>query len=294
MQLYRNILVAWACAEADQGLLKYAAMLGSLGTDANFHLVHVLPPEAKSSPEDILGRMSNEASNAGEIAGKLSCAVLRGDRLDALLKFAAAERVDLLLLGHSRDRSGRRSLARRLAMKASFSVWLVPEGCPAKLEKILAPVDFSPRAGDALEVATALAASARLDECYGLHVRFNPAAVMFDEYQEIEMTGEENAFAIFVARINLHGVDVKPIFEEGPNVASTIRRVAQERQCDLIVMGTRGRSPAASILLGSETEQTMIESTIPVLAVKHFGARLRLLQVLFEECFQRQGDLRFT
>ena len=80
---------------------------------------------------------------------------------------------------------------------------------------------------------------------------------------------------------------------EGADVASTIRRVAEDRRCDLIVMGTRGRSRAASVLLGSETEQTIIESRLPVLAVKHYGARLRLLQALFRERFRKGGDLRF-
>jgi hypothetical protein len=48
------------------------------------------------------------------------------------------------------------------------------------------------------------------------------------------------------------------------------------------------------VLLGSETEQVIMETRRPVLAVKHFGSRLRLLQVLLEDRFRRRGDLRFT
>jgi nucleotide-binding universal stress UspA family protein len=179
-------------------------------------------------------------------------------------------------------------------MSAPCSVWLVPESCPAKLERILVPVDFSARAADAIDVATTLAAAAALEKCYALHVRFNSAAVTFDEYEEIEMAEEQDAFALFLARIDLHGVDVEPIYAEGSNVTPAIQRVAEQKDADLIVMGTRGRSRAASVLLGSETEQTIIESTLPVLAIKHFGARLRLLQVLLEDRFRQQGDLRFT
>jgi nucleotide-binding universal stress UspA family protein len=162
------------------------------------------------------------------------------------------------------------------------------------MEQILVPVDFSIRAADAIGVATRLAAAAGLEKCYALHVRFNPAAVTFDEYEEIEIAQEQDAFALFLARIDLHGVDVEPISEEGPNVPAAIRRIAEAKSADLVVMGTRGRSRAASILLGSETEQTIIESTLPVLAVKHFGARLRLLQALLEDRFRQQGTLRFT
>jgi hypothetical protein len=59
-------------------------------------------------------------------------------------------------------------------------------------------------------------------------------------------------------------------------------------------MGTRGRSRAASILLGSETEQTMIHTSVPVLAVKAHGANLRLLQVLLDERFRDRSHIRFT
>ena len=145
------------------------------------------------------------------------------------------------------------------------------------------PVDFSPRAADALSVATAVAATVGLDELHALHVRFNPAAVTFDEYEEIELANEHEAFALFVAPIDLNGIHVKPIFEESAEVAATVRRVAEETGTDLIVMGTRGRSAASAVLLGSETEQVIVESRIPVLAVKHFGARRRLLEVLLDE-----------
>jgi nucleotide-binding universal stress UspA family protein len=297
MNRYRNILVALACAAPDRALLEYAAMLGGFGAGTSFQLVHVLSNDSSISEaeahECILAALP-PAFRAMLNAGRASCSVLRGDRLDALLEFAAAKRIDLVLLGHRRNRSGRRSLARRLAMSAPCSVWLVPEGCPPKLGRILVPVDFSMRAADAIVVATTLAAAAGLEKCYALHVRFNPAAVTFDEYEEIEMAEEQDAFTLFLARIDLHGVDVEPIFEEGLNVAAAISRVAEEKSADLIVMGTRGRSRAASVLLGSETEQTIIESTLPVLAIKHFGARLRLLQALLEDRFRQQGNLRFT
>jgi nucleotide-binding universal stress UspA family protein len=73
---------------------------------------------------------------------------------------------------------------------------------------------------------------------------------------------------------------VTPIFEESSNVTRAVLRIVDERKCDLIVMSTRGRSSAASILLGSETAQTLMESRVPVLAVKHRGAFMNLFQVL--------------
>lgn len=295
---YRSILVALACDESDRTLLAYAATFAHVWPDAAFQLVHVLPapPSSPRQTDDARTRLlaSLPADLIAAAAGRTTCFIEHGDRLDALLRFAVAEKVDLILLGHRRESRGRRSTARRLAMKAPCSIWLVPEGAPATLDRILAPIDFSPRAADALQVATAVAESAGLDELDALHVRFNPASVTFDEYADIEMANEHEAFALFVAPIDLHGVWVKPIFEEGSEVSTTVLRVAEERGCDLIVMGTRGRSAASAVLLGSETEHVIVASPVPVLAVKHFGSHRRFLEVLLDPRVRGRGDQRFT
>jgi nucleotide-binding universal stress UspA family protein len=295
---YRVILVALACDESDRSLLAYAARLARAWPDAAFHLIHVLPAPPTSSRQTDAARTRLLASLPADLiaaaAGRTTTSVEHGDRLDALLRFAVAEKIDLIVLGHRRESRGRRSTARRLAMKAPCSIWLVPEGASASLERILAPIDFSPRAADALQVATGVAESAGLDELDALHVRFNPASVTFDEYADIEIANEQEAFALFVAPIDLHGVWVKPIFEEGSEVSTTVLRIAEERGSDLIVMGTRGRSAASAVLLGSETEQVIVASPVPVLAVKHFGSHRRFLEVLLDPRVRGRGDQRFT
>lgn len=42
---------------------------------------------------------------------------------------------------------------------------------------------------------------------------------------------------------------------------------ARDRQCDLIVMGSRGRSPARALLLGSQTQAVLGHSAIPVMVI---------------------------
>ena len=103
----------------------------------------------------------------------------------------------------------------------------------------------------------------------------------------------EEAFEQFIAPIDCHAVAVTPIFEEGTNVAHTIHRVAREQKVDLKVMATRGRSRSAPILLGSVTEGVIIEARTPVLVVKHFGARLGVLQVLMDRRFRQGGNPQF-
>ena len=86
---------------------------------------------------------------------------------------------------------------------------------------------------------------------------------------------------------------VPPLFEEGANVAHVIHRVAERQGCDLVVMATRGRSRSAAILLGSVTEEMIIETRVPLLVVKHFGPHLGVLQALLDRRFRHSGVEHF-
>lgn len=64
------------------------------------------------------------------------------------------------------------------------------------------------------------------------------------------------------------GIDVEFVGETDSSPPSTILRVAQERNCDLIVMSSHGRRGITRIMLGSQTIEVLTHSDIPVLVVK--------------------------
>ena len=86
---------------------------------------------------------------------------------------------------------------------------------------------------------------------------------------------------------------MEPVLVEGVDVAEAVDRVSQTDRCDLVVMGSRGQSRSASILLGSESEDMLMESTIPVLIAKRRGERIGLLQALLDRDFHLQDPPRF-
>jgi nucleotide-binding universal stress UspA family protein len=132
-----------------------------------------------------------------------------------------------------------------------------------------------------------------MKECLALHVYFNEAAVTYPEYDQVIQGQEEKAFFSFVEKVDRHGVRVRPIFEECANVAHGVQRMEEQHGTDLVVMNTRGRSRSAAVLLGSETEHTLIETRIPILVVKHLGSRLSLLQALLDKDFRHRPEPRF-
>jgi nucleotide-binding universal stress UspA family protein len=298
MHRFRRLMVALARTDADPGLIRYAAAVARLGTAAEVRFVHVLPPNPADGPgpEEVRGELEKAVYAHFEdvpAAVRLHYDAPRGPLLDQFLEHTAATQTDLLLLGHRASHPGRWALARRLAMKAPCSVWMVPDGFPAAIGHILVPVDFSEPTADSLRVAVSMAKLAGRDEVLALHVYFNEARVTYEEYDQVIRGEEQQTFREFVGPLDPQGVKVTPLFEEGANVAHVINRVAERHGCDLVVMATRGRSRSAAILLGSVAEEAITETRVPLLVVKHYGAQLGVIRALLEKGFGRQGNPQF-
>jgi len=285
MTLFAKPLIGLSLTEPDECVLRYAALLARSFCWKDVHFLHVVPPERgrKWDPRPWQEKQRAEVSRLFDDP-KLDCQLIfhaaEGSRLDCILETATKHERDLIVLGHRRMRSGRRSLARRTAMVAPSSVWLVPEGSPAEIREILVPTDFSQHSADSLQVAVEIARAARLRELRALHVFFDPSSIRFDEHLDEVLGKEEEHFEKFVASVDTQGVNVEPIFHESTHASQAILRVAERCGTDLIVMNTRGRSQAAFVLLGSTTSETMAATTVPLLAVKHYGARMSLIEAL--------------
>jgi len=140
------------------------------------------------------------------------------------------------------------------------------------IKAILHPTDFSPRSDVAFQLACVLArdAGARL---IVLHVLERPLIV----YSGVALAppapppSEEERRQ---RREQLQGVRpadpavaVEHRLEEG-DPATAIVQVAQETGCNLIVMGTHGRTGLGRLLMGSVAEKVVREAPCLVLTVK--------------------------
>jgi nucleotide-binding universal stress UspA family protein len=186
------------------------------------------------------------------------------------------------MVGHRRTARGRRSSSRRLAMKAPCSVLMVPEGTPPELSHVVAAVDFSQPSAHAVSLATLLASRAGHTAATVVHV-VDPDPLGFDAAEQHDV---RQRFERFLSPLDLHDVDVRQVIEESGSVSGVALRNAVEAHASLVVVGTRGRSQAAAVLLGSESEQLIVESTIPVLVTKDRGARMSILRAILDRDFR--------
>ncbi|MCI0461018.1 MAG: universal stress protein [Gemmataceae bacterium] len=128
------------------------------------------------------------------------------------------------------------------------------------IRTILHPTDFSEPAGYAFRLALSLARDqgARL---IVLHVMPVPLVQEKRGYRE-EMAEDLSRIGSPDPRV---GVEHR--LEEG-DPAIQILQVARETGCDLIVMGTHGRTGLGRLLMGSVAEQVTHRAPCPVLTVK--------------------------
>jgi nucleotide-binding universal stress UspA family protein len=64
------------------------------------------------------------------------------------------------------------------------------------------------------------------------------------------------------------GVTVKPILSKSDVVSDALIATAKKYEADLIVMASHGRKGVKRLLLGSETQQVLTHSQIPVLVLR--------------------------
>jgi nucleotide-binding universal stress UspA family protein len=140
MTIFHNLLVGLSGTDGDGDLIRYTAEVARLLKAAKIDFVHVRPGDAPARETIFHGLDKHLGELLGEI--RVSTYPLRGRPLDELIKFAVVHKTDLILVGRQKDGPGKRSLARRLAMNAPCSVWMVPHGTPPSFDRIIAPVDF--------------------------------------------------------------------------------------------------------------------------------------------------------
>ncbi len=64
------------------------------------------------------------------------------------------------------------------------------------------------------------------------------------------------------------GLSVKALVVKSDLVSEAIIATAKKNKCDLIVMASHGRKGVKRLLLGSETQQVLTHSSIPVLVLR--------------------------
>ncbi len=204
---------------------------------------------------------------------------------DAILE--ASKQSDLVVMGTHGRRGLRHAIIGSVAEKtlrgADCPVMTVSvhatESAPdggVSVKRILAAVDFSDEKDTILRTAAALAEAygATVDVMHAVYLQNVPdvygIGVHFDAMYPEVIENTKQALEPIVKRILPEGVFGEIIVPIGTADAS-ILQTADDRESDLIVIATHGRSGLSRLAFGSVAESVIRRATCPVFTIPSFG-----------------------
>lgn len=293
----RQGLIGLDFDETSQNLLRYLAMFSSKVPIEAVHFLHVVPKHNlfnvfEEEESDLLSQsvgIDKELINKLKLQVKtnfpvqekmkIKVEVREGDPLEELLETADKIKSDMVIIGQNAERNHHGILGKNFARQIWNNALVVPSKVRMSLKNILVPVDFSPNSAEALRAAVAinknLETPASISVLHNYQLPANFSAYRFNQEKVMEMLKEDrkNALDNFIQE-HVPAEDsksLKPILlgNNHFSVGQYIHAFAEKRKFDLIVMGAKGHSKVALLLLGSVTEKVIsLTKHVPVLIIR--------------------------
>ena len=295
MKQYRRIGVFLTGSPADDEALGFAGRFAAVAESEKVLCVYVHgggPEVAGGGPiniedlrESVLGALPDE------VAARTEVEVHEGHGVAEILRSARDLELDLVVKGRRlpAHEVAVGSACTKLARKSPCSVLIVPNYCRPHVSRIHVPVDFSEHSklalNAALEIARAGATGGEQPQVlvqtvyhagYGYHM------LGMDRDQAIAKQAEvtQQSLDEFLADVDTSGVQFEAICTCSEDTAAAVHELAAARKMDMIVVGSRGLSPAAAAILGGNAERILLRAPQPVLIVKRKGETVGLLNAL--------------
>jgi len=138
-------------------------------------------------------------------------------------------------------------------------------------KKILLPVDGSTDSRlakrKATEIATIMEAKILLVYITGTIPKFITGQPL-KEAIKAQQEEADKVLTPYREYLKEHNASYNEMVCPGHNPGNEICRIAQEENCDLIVMGSRGLGELKELMIGSVTHRVLAHSGIPVLVVR--------------------------
>ena len=246
--LFADILVPLSGAEESWDVLEQAILIAQR-EKANLHGLHIVPTKSdveKPNALEAKARFERTCKEAG-VQGKLAVDV--GDVTQRI--FERAVLTDLIVLKiinpPGKGLSAIQSPFRAILAEASRPLLTVPTGA-SQFKRALLAYDGSDLAKEALFVATYLADA------------WDTELLVFTAVEGSKLTAEVQDY---VRRyLEFHELDAEYILSEH-NAMDHLKQTAEERNVDVVLMGSHGGSVLQQVFVGSALDHMLRESKVP-------------------------------
>lgn len=302
----KKILVSLDLSEMDERLIRFSCYTARMMNSKRVYFMHIAAelevPEAvreqwggklASVDEQILDNLKQKVSETFDPLPdcESSVEVHEGNPTDRLLKLAHKKDVDLLVLGNKGDMPGSGVIGEKVLKASHRSVLLVPEQLPRKMDRVLVPTDFSEHSLRALKQAIKMRENSEIpleikcQHVYQLPSGWHTTGKSEEEFSIIMQQHAQDDYKKFLAKLPAEYQDIPCVFtlDNNHNPVKEIYDQAVREQSDLILIGSKGKSAAAAVLMGSVAERLAHHNkSIPMLIVKDKNENIGFLQALFK------------
>lgn len=305
MEEIKRVLVAVDSTDMDEKLVQYVARLSNEITLDKVYFLNVM--KSLELPEKVIEKYPNLVAPMDEATKKeirytieeeagdqlkvdYEIQVTDGQRVEQILKWAKIKEVDLIVLGRKKSEDGPGVLSGKIVRLAPCSVVLIPESLPDQIKKMVIPIDYSSASKLAFEFALYMASriphmSLTCLNIYEVPSGYHTSGKSYEEFAEIMKQNAEESFEEFVTKYNVKKVTIESKFElnKENSIAKTIMQFSIKENASVILMGSKGRTQMAALLLGSVSEKLIkLNDKIPIIVVKQRRHNMDLMEALFK------------
>jgi nucleotide-binding universal stress UspA family protein len=304
MGSYKRILICLDNTEFDQQILEYTSQYCQLLKAEQVYFLTVcksldLPEDVTSKYPDLLAPVDESIKNDLDLSISkyfkvevpYMIDVLDGNPTESILKWARVKNIDLLFMGHKNNFSGGSALVTQISKLVHCSMALISPNPPTQIRNIIVPVDFSDHARMALEHAVGMAYQHPDIKVTCLHffevpTGYSKTGKSLDEFREIMRNNSDSEFKKFTQNISFEGTQfefLNEYTERSAEVPTKIHQLAEQFDDSLIIMGARGRSRIASIILGSITYRLIpLLSRVPLVVIKDKDQNIGFFEAILQ------------
>ena len=300
----KKILVCLDLSEMDEQLIAYASMMCPIVDAESISFLHVaktldIPAEIReqfpgllpSGNETIIKRINSciEASLDKRVKVDTHIVLDEGNPTRKIAEYVKENEIDLVVVGRKLELKGTGILPQKLVRFVPCNVLFVPEKNPRKISKIMVPIDFSEQSAKALERALDIARSNDIEvvfqNVYIVPTGYSHTGKSYEEFAAIMKDNAIKDFKKFIKNFDLEGIRNREVYtlDDDKRPADKIYAMALKEEASMIVVGAKGKTSAATILLGSVTEQLAnYDSKIPLFIVKDKKETLSFFRALMQ------------
>lgn len=286
-----KILVCLDLTRMDEFVVGYARLVASTMKTTRICFVHVsayleIPADVREKFPELYGSM--DVDHLSEKMEKTVATyfpnyqehspefiVREGSPAQKILDWPGMSEMDLIIMGKKSGLKGKGVNPSKIANISHCSVLFVPENSKMSLDNLFVPIDFSVRSTTAMDQALAFKnncqAEITIQHVYYVPHGYHYTGKTYAEFSIIMRENSEKDYKLFMAEHGYNPDDFKDIytFDDDDAPADKIYLDALNHEADLIILASRGRTKAASLLLGSVAlELIKYDKQIPYMVIK--------------------------